>query len=154
MSLVSLLISLICHCWIKVLFSFKKWQFFLSSVMQSSETSWIWMLPEYYTRVTFWWCKTEVTKMIFKIKYKSNTATVSPLSCVSCVPASCFLIWFVSCPRLMWLSVNSCPAVFMWLCVNYPVYLVPVFWVWFGLVYSLLPVFPVCQPCLVLPCLH
>ncbi len=24
---------------------------------------------------------------------------VSPLSCVSCVPASCFLIWFVSCPR-------------------------------------------------------
>ncbi len=29
-------------------------------------------------------------------------------------------------------------------------YLVPVFWVWFRLVYSLLPVFPVCQPCLVL----
>ncbi len=26
---------------------------------------------------------------------------VSPLSCVSCVPASCFHIWFVSCPCLM-----------------------------------------------------
>ncbi len=26
---------------------------------------------------------------------------VSPLSCVSCVPASCVHIWFVSCPRLM-----------------------------------------------------
>ncbi len=75
---------------------------------------------------------------------------VSPLSCVSCVPATCFLIWFVSCPRLMWLLVNSCPAVFMWLCVNYPVYLVSVFWVRFRLVYSLLPVFPDCQPCLVL----
>ncbi len=49
--------------------------------------------------------------------------------------------------------VNLCPAVCMWLCVNYPVYLVPVFWVWFHLVYSLLPVFPVCQLCLVLPCL-
>ncbi len=47
--------------------------------------------------------------------------------CVSCVPASCVHIWFVSCPRLMWLLVNSCPAVFMWLCVNYTVYLVPVF---------------------------
>ncbi len=34
--------------------------------------------------------------------------------------------------------------------MNYPVYLVPVFWVRFRLVYSLLPVFPVC---LVLPCL-
>ncbi len=54
---------------------------------------------------------------------------VRVLLCVSCVPASCVHIWFVSCPRLMWLLVNSCPAVFMWLCVNYPVYLVPVFWV-------------------------
>ncbi len=26
---------------------------------------------------------------------------VRVLSCVSCVPASCFLIWFVSCPCLM-----------------------------------------------------
>ncbi len=50
----------------------------------------------------------------------------------------------------MWLLGNSCPAVFMWLCVNYPVYLVPVFWVRFRLVYSLLLVFPVCQLCLVL----
>ncbi len=39
----------------------------------------------------------------------------------------------------MSLWVNLCPAVCMWLCVNYPVYLVPVFWVWFCLVYSLLP---------------
>ncbi len=26
---------------------------------------------------------------------------VRVVSCVSCVPASCFLIWFVSCPRFM-----------------------------------------------------
>ncbi len=39
--------------------------------------------------------------------------TVSPLSCVSCVPASCVHIWFVSCPHLMWLLVNSCPAMFV-----------------------------------------
>ncbi len=32
---------------------------------------------------------------------------------VSCVPTSCFLIWFVSCPCLMSLLVNSCPAVFV-----------------------------------------
>ncbi len=38
---------------------------------------------------------------------------VSPLSCVSCVPTSCFLIWFVSCPCLMSLLVHSCPAVFV-----------------------------------------
>ncbi len=70
--------------------------------------------------------------------------------CVSCVPASCVLIWFVSCPRLMWLLVNLCPAVFVSLsminlCINSPVCSV-----WFRLVYSLLPVFSVCQPCLVL----
>ncbi len=79
--------------------------------------------------------------------------TVSPLSCVSCVPTSCVHIWFVSCPCFMSLWVKYVPAVFMWLCVNYPVYISPVFWVWFRLVYSLLPVFPVCQPCLALPCL-
>ncbi len=38
---------------------------------------------------------------------------VSPLSCVSWVPASCVHIWFVSCPRQMWLLVYSCPAVFV-----------------------------------------
>ncbi len=43
-----------------------------------------------------------------------------PVSCVSCVPASCFLIWFVSCPRLMWLLVNSCPAVFVSLSMIIP----------------------------------
>ncbi len=40
---------------------------------------------------------------------------VSPLSYVSCVPASCVHIWFVSCPRLLWLLVNSVPGVCMWL---------------------------------------
>ncbi len=50
------------------------------------------------------------------------------LLCVSSVPASCVHIWFVSCPCFMSLWVNLCPAVCMWLCVNYPVYLVPVFW--------------------------
>ncbi len=64
---------------------------------------------------------------------------VRVLLCVSSVPASCVHIWFVSCPRLMSLWVKSVPAVCMWLCVNYPVYLVPVFWVWFGLVYLWLP---------------
>ncbi len=59
--------------------------------------------------------------------------------CVSCVPTSCVHIWFVSCPCFMSLWVKYVPAVFVWLCVNYPVYLVPVFWVWFRLVYSLLP---------------
>ncbi len=34
-------------------------------------------------------------------------------SCVSCVPASCFLNWFVSCPCLMSLWVNYVPAVFV-----------------------------------------
>ncbi len=41
---------------------------------------------------------------------------VRPLSCVSCVPASCFLIWFVSCPRFMSLWVYSVPGVCLWLC--------------------------------------
>ncbi len=31
------------------------------------------------------------------IYLRKNLDTVSPLSCVSCVPTSCFLIWFVSC---------------------------------------------------------
>ncbi len=38
---------------------------------------------------------------------------VRVLLCVSCVPASCVQIWFVSCPRLMSLWVNPCPAVFV-----------------------------------------
>ncbi len=64
---------------------------------------------------------------------------VRVLLCVSCVPASCVHIWFVSCPCFMSLWVKYVPAVCMWLCVNYPVYLVPVFWVWFRLVYLWLP---------------
>ncbi len=39
----------------------------------------------------------------------------------------------------MSLWVKYVPAVFVSLCVNYPVYISPVFWVWFCLVYSLLP---------------
>ncbi len=68
---------------------------------------------------------------------------VSPLSCVSCVPASCFHIWFVSCPRLMWSLVNSCPAVFVSLSMIYLCIYSPVCSVRCCLVYSLLPVFPV-----------
>ncbi len=59
--------------------------------------------------------------------------------CVSSVPASCVHIWFVSCPCFMSLWVKYVPAVFVSLCVNYPLYISPVFWVWFRLVYSLLP---------------
>ncbi len=73
-----------------------------------------------------------------ELLYKHNI-TVRVLLCVSSVPASCVHIWFVSCPCFLSLWVNSCPAVCMWLCVNYPVYLVLVFWVWFRLVYSLFP---------------
>ncbi len=64
---------------------------------------------------------------------------VRVLLCVSCVPASCVHIWFVSCPCFMSLWVKYVPAVFVSLCVNYPVYISPVFWVWFRLVYSLFP---------------
>ncbi len=45
----------------------------------------------------------------------------------------------VSCPCFMSLLVKYVPAVFVSLCVNYPVYISPVFWVWFGLVYLWLP---------------
>ncbi len=75
---------------------------------------------------------------------------VSVLCCVSCVPASCVHIWFVSCPCQMWLLVNLCPAVFVSLSMIYLCIYSPVCSVRFRLVYSLLPVFPVCQPCLVL----
>ncbi len=68
-----------------------------------------------------------------------QNTSVRVLLCVSCVPASCVHIWFVSCPCFMSLWVKYVPAVFVSLCVNYPVYISPVFWVWFRLVYSLLP---------------
>ncbi len=42
-----------------------------------------------------------------------NNFHLSVLCRVCRVPASCVHIWFVSCPRLMWLLVNSCPAVFV-----------------------------------------
>ncbi len=77
------------------------------------------------------------------------------LLCVSSVPTSCVHIWFVSCPCFMSLWVKYVPAVFVSLCVNYPLYISPVFWVWFLLVYSVLPVFLSMSalPCPALPCL-
>ncbi len=81
---------------------------------------------------------------------RRNSTSVSPLSCVSCVPASCVHIWFVSCPCFMSLWVNSCPGVFMWLCVNYPVYISPVF---LSLISSGLLVTPRCFCESALPCL-
>ncbi len=69
----------------------------------------------------------------------SATCRMSVLCRVSCVPTSCVHIWFVSCPCFMSLWVHLCPAVCMWLCVNYPVYISPVFWVWFRLVHLWLP---------------
>ncbi len=78
---------------------------------------------------------------IWYLPSESNHVNVRPLSCVSCVPASCFLIWLVSCPRFMSLLVNSVPGVCVWLWVYYHVYLSPVCWVPCGLVYSSLPVF-------------
>ncbi len=84
-----------------------------------------------------------------KVYFSNECIIVSPLSCVSSVPASCVHIWFVSCPCFMSLLVKYVPAVFVSLCVNYPVYISPVFWVWFRLVYSLLPGVS-CLPCLAL----
>ncbi len=88
-----------------------------------------------------WWVfvKCEPKSSQLKEPKTSTTSVVRVLLCVSCVPASCVHIWVVSCPCFMSLLVKYVPAVFVSLCVNYPVYLVPVFWVWFGLVYSLLP---------------
>ncbi len=77
---------------------------------------------------------------------------LSVLCRVSCVPTSCFLIWFVSCPCLMSL-VNSCPAVFVLLSMIYLCILVHACSVWCGLVYLLFPVYPVCEYCLVMSCL-
>ncbi len=59
--------------------------------------------------------------------------------------------------HFMSLWVKYVPAVFVSLCVNYPLYISPVFWVWFRLVYSLLPrcilsLSPALS-CLALPCL-
>ncbi len=50
----------------------------------------------------------------------------------------------------MWSLVNLCPDVFVSLSMIYLCIYSPVCSVWFLLVYSLLPVLPVCQLCLVL----
>ncbi len=70
--------------------------------------------------------------VIFPLFSTVIVITVSPLSCVSCVPASCVLIWFVSCPRFLWLLVNSCPAVFVSLSMIILCIYSPVCSVWFG----------------------
>ncbi len=80
-------------------------------------------------------------------QFSINFDSVSPLSCVSCVPASCVHIWFVSCPRLMWLLVN-CVQPCLSNCLWYSLYISPVCSVWFRLVYSLLSGVPICQHCL------
>ncbi len=64
---------------------------------------------------------------------------VRVLLCVSSVPASCVHIWFVSCPCLMSLWVNSCPAVFVSLSVINLCMLVHACSVRLGLVYLWLP---------------
>ncbi len=80
---------------------------------------------------------------------------MSGFCCVSCVPASCVHIWFVSCPRLMSLWVNSCPAVFVSLSV---INLCILSSCLFSLISSGLLVTPRCflsmsaLPCLALPC--
>ncbi len=73
---------------------------------------------------------------------KKNTYILDGLK-VSVLP-SCVHIWLVSCPCLVWLLVNSRPAVFEWLCVNYPVYLSFCLFSKFCLVYLLLPGVPLC----------
>ncbi len=73
--------------------------------------------------------------------------------CESCVPASCFRIWFVSCPRFMWLSLFGSRCVCVCVIVNYLVYLSPVFCIPFRLVYSSFPVFLLVIPGVsTLPC--
>ncbi len=52
------------------------------------------------------------------------------LSCVFCVPFSCVLIWFVSCPCLVSLLVNSCPANYLWLSCVVIVLSVQLVFVW------------------------
>ncbi len=72
---------------------------------------------------------------------------VRGVSCVSCVPASCFHIWFVSCDWV-YLVPGVCVI------VNYLVYLSLVFWISLCLVYSSFPVFLLVIPGVsTLPCL-
>ncbi len=82
--------------------------------------------------------------VIFPLFSTVIVITVSPLSCVSCVPASCVLIWFVSCPRFLWWLVHSCPAVFVSLSMIILCIYSPVCSVWFGLFNSLHHGVPVC----------
>ncbi len=60
---------------------------------------------------------------------------------MSCVPASWVLIWFVSCPRFLWLWVNYCPAVFVSLFMTILCIYCPVCSAWFHLVYLCVSVY-------------
>ncbi len=53
--------------------------------------------------------------------------SVSGFCCVCHVFPPLVSIWFVSCPCFMSLLVKYVLAVFVSLCVNYPVYISPVF---------------------------
>ncbi len=89
-----------------------------------------------------WFKRHKLVIQVFQISSiisRAHAVCVRVLLCVSCVPASCVHIWFVSCPRLMSLWVNSCPAVFVSLSVINLCILVHACSVWFCLVYSLLP---------------
>ncbi len=67
-------------------------------------------------------------------KHAFSPGCQSSVVCVMCSRLLCpYLVCFMS----LW--VKYVPAVFVSLCVNYPVYISPVLWVWFRLVYSLLP---------------
>ncbi len=103
----------------------------------SANREWFVIMSSHFTLLP----ETKWTALGVKLQYlkRKKREIVRVLLCVSSVPASCVHIWFVSCPCLMSLWVNLCQAVCMWLYVNYPVYISPVFWVWFCLVYSLLP---------------
>ncbi len=61
------------------------------------------------------WAEGRIPNMVFPHFFPH--VGVRPLSCVSCVPASCFHIWFVSCPRFMSLWVNSVPGVCVIMCL-------------------------------------
>ncbi len=78
-------------------------------------------------------------------------SNVSPLSCVSCVPASCVHIWFVSCRyELICVQLCVCDYVLITLCIL-------VLSVEFDFVWSTCdsPVYLVSLPCPVLPwCVH
>ncbi len=91
--------------------------------------------------------------IVFFAAVKPANNCQTSVVCVSCVPASCFLIWLVSCPRFMSLLVNSIPGVCVWLCLLSGVFKSCLL----SSMSSGLLVIPgvsVCLPCPVLPWCH